>query len=173
MKNVPIFMSSADDYSIVCRKQENEMRRLILTALASALVIPAAAFAQTAEIRKDERKVDRQNAELQRAVESGNLRDIEEQAKDARKAGQELREDRDDFARKQYVAPYRNWSYSTLTPGTKLRSRFYGTRYTVAHPDGYELARAKRNQRWVRYGNDLVLVNVRSGRVLEVVSGRF
>ena len=149
------------------------MRKLILSGLMAALVVPAAASAQTGEIRKDERKVDRQNEELQRAVETGNLRDIEEQARDARKAGQELREDRDDFARKQYVSPYRNWSYSALTPGTKLRSRFYGTKYTVGHPDGYELTRAKRNQRWVRYGDDLVLVNLRSGRVLEVASGRF
>lgn len=65
----------------------------------AVFVVPAAASAQTGEIRKDERKVDRQNEELRRAVESGDLRDIEEQARDARKAGQELREDRDDFVR--------------------------------------------------------------------------
>ena len=149
------------------------MRKIVLSGLIAALVVPAAASAQTSEIRKDERKVEKQHEQLQRAVESGNLRNIEEQARDARKAGQELREDRDDFARKQYVAPYRDWSYSALAPGAKLRSRFYGADYTVANPDGYALRKAKRNQRWVRYGNDLVLVNVRSGRVLEVASGRF
>ena len=149
------------------------MRNLILSGLMTALVIPTVASAQTAEIRKDERKVDKHNMELQRAVESGNLRDIEKQARGARKATQELREDRDHFARTQYVAPYRNWSYTAPTPGMTLRSRFYGASYTVAHPDGYELRQAKRNQRWVRYGNDLVLVNVRTGRVLEVATGRF
>ena len=149
------------------------MYKLALSGLVTALLIPAAATAQTREIQKDERKVERQNEELKGAIESGNLRDIEEQARDARKAGQELREDRDDFARKQYVAPYRNWSYAAVAPGTKLRSRFYGTTYSVAHPDGYALTRAKKNQRWVRYGNDLLLVNVRSGRVIEVASSRF
>jgi Ni/Co efflux regulator RcnB len=149
------------------------MRKLIFSGLMAALIIPAAATAQTGEIRKDERKVDRQNEELQRAVDSGNLRHIETQARQARKAGQELREDRDSFARHQYVAPYRGWSYTALEPGAKLRSRFYGTQYNVAHPDGYDLRQAGSHQRWVRYGNDLVLVNLRTGRVLEVATGRF
>jgi len=149
------------------------MRKLILFGITAALVVPVAVSAQTSEIRRDEDKVEVRNEELQRAVESGNLNDIEDAARDARKAGQELREDRDDFARNQYVAPYRNWIYSTVAPGSKLRSRFYGKRYAVGHPDGYELTAAKRNQRWVRYGDDLLLVNVRSGRVIEVASGRF
>ena len=75
------------------------MRNLILSGLMTALVIPTVASAQTAEIRKDERTVDKQNIELQRAVDSGNLGDIEKQARHARKAGQELREDRDHCAR--------------------------------------------------------------------------
>lgn len=149
------------------------MRRIIFGGVLATLVLPAAVLAQTSEIRKDERKVDRQTEQLQRAVDSGDLKDIEEQARDTRKAQQELREDRDKFASKQYVAPYRDWTYSTPALGTQLRSGFYGTRYTVAHPDGYKLRKAKRNQRWVRYGDDLLLVNVRSGRVLEVASGRF
>jgi Ni/Co efflux regulator RcnB len=149
------------------------MRKFITLGLTAALIVPVMASAQSSEIRRDERRVEVQNEELQRAVESGNLKDIEEQARDARKAGEELREDRDHFARNQYVAPYRNWTYAAVTPGAKLRSRFYGTRYTVAHPDGYELTAAKRNQRWVRYGDDLLLVNTRSGRVIEVASGRF
>jgi Ni/Co efflux regulator RcnB len=149
------------------------MRKLIFGGLMAALIVPAAASGQTNELRKDERKVERQDQELQRAVQGGDPRDIEAQARDARKARQELREDRDDFARNRYVAPYDGWSYSALTPGTRLRSGFYDTRYGVAHPDGYRLRHANRNQRWVRYGDDLVLVNVRSGRVLEVATGRF
>jgi Ni/Co efflux regulator RcnB len=149
------------------------MRELIFTGLMAALVIPAAASAQTGEIRKDERKVDSQNEQLQRAVDSGNLKDIEKHAKGARRAGKELRHDRDQFARKHYVAPYADWNYSALTPGATLRPAFYGANYSVGHPDGYELHRAKRNQRWVRYGDDLVLVDKRSGTVVEVVSGRF
>ena len=149
------------------------MRKLIMGGLVAALAIPAVASAQTNEIREDEQKVERQHEQLQTAIESGNVAAIEEEARDARKAGQELREDRNDYARNQYVSPYRNWTYSAPTPGTKLRSRFYGTRYSVADPASYELREAKRNQRWVRYGDDLVLVNTRSGRVIEVASDRF
>jgi Ni/Co efflux regulator RcnB len=149
------------------------MRKLVLSAIALALIVPGAASAQTAEIRKDERRVSERNDQLQRAVETGDPGQIEKQARHARKAGEELREDQDHFARNQYVAPYRNWTYSTPEPGTKLRSRFYSERYSVAHPDGYELHSPKHNQRWVRYGDDLLLVNVRTGRVVEVASGRF
>jgi Ni/Co efflux regulator RcnB len=149
------------------------MSKLILSAIALAIFVPGAASAQTAEIRKDERRVSEQNEQLQTAIETGNPNQIEKQARDVRKAGDELREDQDHFARNQYVAPYSNWTYSTPEPGTKLRSRFYSERYTVEHPDGYELHSAKHNQRWVRYGGDLLLVNIRTGRVVEVASGRF
>jgi Ni/Co efflux regulator RcnB len=149
------------------------MNKLILTGLMAAIAIPAAASAQTGEIRKGERKVAEQQQDLKEAIESGDPRAIENQAHDVREARQELREDRNDYARKTYVAPYSEWTYSSVEPGTKLRSRFYGSRYTVSHPDSYQLTAAKRNQRWVRYGNDLVLVNVRNGRVIEVASNRF
>jgi Ni/Co efflux regulator RcnB len=149
------------------------MRKLILGAIALAIFVPGTASAQTAEIRKDERQVSEQNEQLQRAIETGDPRQIEEQARDARKAGQELREDQDHFARNQYVAPYSNWTYSSPEPGTKLRSRFYSERYNVAHPDSYELHSVKHHQRWVRYGDDLLLVNIRTGRVIEVATGRF
>jgi Ni/Co efflux regulator RcnB len=121
---------------------------------------------------QDEGRLDKQNEQLQSAVESGNLRDIEKLARGARKAGQELRDDRDDFARKHYVAPYGDRSYTALTPGTTLRSSFYSSSYAVAHPDRYSLHKAPRNERWVRYGDDLVLVNMGSGPVLEAASGR-
>ena len=149
------------------------MRRIILGTFIAALALPAALSAQTSEIRKDERQVDSHKEDLQRAVDSGNLRDIEKQAHKTRKAREELREDRDDFGRKHYVAPYDDWSYSTPAAGTQLRPRFYGRDYKVAHPDGYDLRHAKHGQRWIRYGNDLVLVSMRDGRVIEVVSNRF
>jgi len=149
------------------------MRKLILGAIALAIFVPGAASAQTAEIRKDEQRVSEQNEQLQNAIDTGDSSQIEKQAHDIRKAGEELREDQDHFARNQYVSPYSNWTYSTPAPGTKLRSRFYSERYSVVHPDGYELHAAKHNQRWVRYGDDLLLVNIRTGRVIEVASGRF
>jgi Ni/Co efflux regulator RcnB len=37
----------------------------------------------------------------------------------------------------------------------------------------YRLRPATRNQRWIRYGNDILLVNVRNGRVLQVIRNRY
>ena len=149
------------------------MRKFIFIGLMAVIAMPGAVSAQTNEIRKGERKVEERHHELQEAIRSGDPKAIEDQARHERKARQELREDRNQYARNQYVAPYGDWRYEKVEPGTKLRSRFYASRYSVRNPDSYQLRQASRNQRWVRYGDDLVLVNLRNGRVVEVASGRF
>jgi Ni/Co efflux regulator RcnB len=164
---------TADEFVENCPSRENDMRKLILTGLMAAVAIPAALSAQTHEIHKGEMKVEARHQELQEAIRTGDPEAIEEQARHERKARQELREDRNQYARDQYVAPYRDWNRESVEPGSKLRSRFYASRYSVRDPDSYQLTRARRNQRWVRYGDDLVLVNLRNGRVVEVASGRF
>ena len=68
-----------------------------------------------------------------------------------------------------YVAPYRSWSYRPVTVGSQLRSAFYGSRYYIDDYGSYGVrAPARYYQRWIRYGDDLLLVNVRTGRVLAV-----
>ena len=139
----------------------------------AAVALPAISHAQTREIRKDERKVEEQRQDLRDAIDSGDRKDIKKEAKDVRKAQTELREDRQHHDRTAYIAPYGGWSYAAVAPGVKLRSRFYGDRYAIADPAMYQLQPAARNQRWIRYGNDLVLVNKRNGRVIEVASNRY
>jgi len=56
--------------------------------------------------------------------------------------------------------------------GYRLRPAFFGTRYIV-DPIPYRLHRAGRIQRRIRYGDDLLLVNVRTGRVIEVIRNRY
>ncbi|MDB5698261.1 MAG: hypothetical protein JWN69_1065 [Alphaproteobacteria bacterium] len=135
------------------------MRRPILWAAAAAVAMPAVtmpagAFAQSrAEIRHDRR-------------------DVREERRDLQDARHELREDRRDRRRSQYVAPYRDWTYRSIAPGYQLRSGFYGSRYVV-DPARYRLRAIGRNQRWIRYGDDLVLVNVRTGRVIQVLRDRY
>ena len=80
-----------------------------------------------------------------------------------------LRRDR----RAQYVAPYGGWTYRTISPGYQLRPGFFGQRYVVSNYGHYQLRAPGRFQRWVRYGDDLVLVNVRNGRVLQVIRNRY
>jgi Ni/Co efflux regulator RcnB len=131
------------------------MRKLILLTLIAAAAMPAAASAQSREeIRRDRRDVREERRELQ----------------DAR---QELREDRADRNRIRYAAPYRNWRYSRISVGHQLRPSFYTSRYSVTDYSRRGLHQPGRFKRWVRYGDDLVLVNVRNGRVIQVLHNRY
>ena len=151
-----------------------KMRKVIIAGLIAAIVLPTAASAQSrGELRRDREEVQEQRGDLREAQQRGNRNDIREERHDVREAREELREDRRDHVRSRYVAPYRGWHYSTVRTGYQLRPAFYGLRYHVANPGQYRLRPAARNQRWVRYGDDLLLVNVRSGRVLQVVRNRY
>ena len=150
------------------------MRKFIMLGLMAAVALPAAASAQSQqEVRQSRQEVREQREALRDARQRGDRNDVQEEREDLREAQQELREDRRDRRRSQYVAPYRGWRYSAVRPGYQLRSGFYGSRYHIANPGQYRLRPATRNQRWIRYGNDLLLVNVRNGRVLQVVSNRY
>ena len=129
------------------------MRKLILTGLMLATAIPTVANAQSRqEVRRDRQEL--------------------------RQDRRELREDRRDLRRDQqrrvaYVAPYAGWQYRPVVTGYQLRPGFYGNRYIVSDYGRWNLARPAANQRWVRYGNDLLLVNARNGRVLRVIHNRY
>lgn len=129
------------------------MRKVILLGLMAATAIPTAASAQSRqEIRQDRRELREDRREL-------------------RQDRRELR--RDQQRRVAYVAPYAGWRYRPVTVGYQLRPGFYGTRYAISDYGRWNLARPAVNQRWVRYGNDLVLVNIRTGRVLRVIQNRY
>lgn len=72
-----------------------------------------------------------------------------------------------------YAAPYPGWRYRALRRGERLHSRFYAARYVIADPARHRLPAAAGSRRWIRYGNDAVLVDLRGGRVLRVLAGRF
>ncbi len=150
------------------------MRKLIMLSLMAAVAIPAGVSAQSrGEIRRDQRELREEQRDLRDARRSGDRREIREERRDVRDARQELREDRRDRRRTVYRAPYRGWRYSQLRPGIQLRPLFYSQRYFIANPAQYRLPRVGRFQRWIRYGDDLVLVNVRTGRVIRVLRNRY
>ena len=132
------------------------MRKLMMFGLMAAAAAPVALNAQSqAEIRHD-RQV---------------LRD---QRQDVREARQELRDDRRDRRRHiAYASPYRGWRYRPVTVGYQLRPAFYGSRYYISDFGRYNVRAPGRWQRWIRYGDDLLLVNVHTGRVLEVIRNRY
>ena len=63
---------------------------------------------------------------------------------------------------------YRRWSIGSMLPRVFLGSGYYFDGYS-----SFGVGAPPRGFRWVRYGSDLLLVNVRTGRIARVVRGAF
>lgn len=163
------------------------MRKPIIAALMAAMVLPAAAQAQSSgELRHDRQDIRQQERELDRAHRSGDRHDIREERRDVRDARQEYREDLADrdrrwgrndwrdwrdhnrgiFAQGNWRAPFR---YYAFRPGVRIASGYYGSRFFIADPWRYRLPPAARNQRWVRHYNDVILVDTGRSVVVDVI----
>lgn len=151
------------------------MRKIMIAALAAAVLTPVAANAQSyGEVRRDQREVRESRRDLQDARRSGDRGDIRDARQELREDRRELRDDRRDYRRSDrgynrgaYAGP-RGYRYRPVTVGYRFQPSFYGRNYWVNDWSSYRLARPGYNQQWVRYGNDVVLVDIRSGRVLRV-----
>ena len=73
------------------------------------------------------------------------------------------------FSRGRYYAPYRNHRYSRLSIGLILGSAFWGQNYWLNDPWQYRLPPAYPGTRWVRYYDDVLLIDVYSGEVIDVI----
>jgi len=151
------------------------MRKSILLGLMAVTALPAtampvAASAQTrGEIRRDRQELREDRRELREDQRGGeSAREIRRDRREVLRDSREVRRDR-----VAYVAPYRSWTYRVITPGYRLQPGFYGSRYTISNYGTYRLRAPGINQRWIRYGDDLVLVNIRNGRVLQVIRNRY
>lgn len=149
------------------------MRKLIILGLLAATVIPGVASAQLlGEARRSERNLRDEKHDLHQAQRYGDRRDVRDERRDVREARQEAREDWRDY-RRTHRDVYRggNWRapfrYSQWNAGSQLRPAYYNSRYYINDPQRYRLARPGTNMRWVRHYNDVLLVNVRTGRVVE------
>lgn len=72
-----------------------------------------------------------------------------------------------------YYAPYRGYGYNRLSIGIFLNSGFYGNNYWINDPWSYRLPPAYGSYRWVRYWNDVILVDTYSGEVVDVIHNFF
>lgn len=68
-----------------------------------------------------------------------------------------------------YYAPYRGYSYRRLSIGFYMSSMFYGSSYWLDDPWMYRLPPVYGPYRWVRYYDDVMLVDVYSGEVVDVI----
>lgn len=157
------------------------MRNILLAALAATVLTPVAAQAQSGrEVRHDQREIQRDRDEVRRDVQNGRMREAREDRRELREDMREHREDwrdyrrthRNVYQRGSYRGP-RGYTYRPVTIGYRFAPSYYGRNYWIADPWTYRLARPARGLSWVRYGNDAVLVNLRTGRVVQIYNGFF
>ena len=77
------------------------------------------------------------------------------------------------FSAGRYYSPYNNYSYSRLSIGFFLNSGFYGQNYWINDPYQYRLPEIYGPYRWVRYYDDVLLVDIYSGEVVDVIHDFF
>lgn len=73
------------------------------------------------------------------------------------------------FAGSRYAAPYRGYNYQRFGIGFSLSPAFYGSQYWLNDPYAYRLPEAYGPYRWVRYYEDVLLVNTYSGEVVDAI----
>jgi hypothetical protein len=78
-------------------------------------------------------------------------------------------QNRDSFHVGRYYPPYRDYSYDRLGVGFYLQPLFFGPDYWIADPWYYHLPPAYGPYHWVRYYNDVILVNTYTGQVADVI----
>jgi Ni/Co efflux regulator RcnB len=163
------------------------MKYLITGLLVATALVPAAASAQTRELQRDRQDIREERRELNRAYRYGDRDDIRDERDDLRDARREYREDVRDYRhdRREDWRDYRrdnpraysrgNWrapfGYNRFGVGSRVAPHYYGQRYWIADPYRYRLPRAYPGTRWVRHYDDVLLIDLRSGRVRQVVRG--
>lgn len=65
------------------------------------------------------------------------------------------------------------WHYQRYAYGQHMPSLFYGQNYWIVNFGGFGLYAPPEGYRWVRYGNDAVLVDVSSGEIIRVEYNNF
>lgn len=81
---------------------------------------------------------------------------------------------RNAFRLPRYYAP-RGWSYGyrRFGIGSRLATSLFASSYWIADPWSYRLPPAYGPYRWVRYYGDAVLVDIRTGYVVDSINGIF
>jgi len=73
----------------------------------------------------------------------------------------------------RYEAPRWGYSYRRWSPGYRWDSWYYSPSYWIADPWYYRLPPAYGDYRWVRYYDDAVLVDLRSGMIIDIIYSVF
>lgn len=146
------------------------MRRLLIAALAASMLTPVAASAHDSQnARRDQREYRQDRNDARRDVRQDrrdNRRDRREDWRDYRKHNREA------YRRPAYRGP-RGYRYRPVAVGYRFAPPYYASRYWIPDYARYRLPPPGYGHRWVRYGNDVVLINISNGRVIEVFASFF
>ena len=72
-----------------------------------------------------------------------------------------------------YYSPYRDWRYQRFSIGFFLEPLFFDQRYWIGDPWQYRLPPAPYGTQWVRYYDDVLLVDIYTGEVVDVIHDFF
>lgn len=73
----------------------------------------------------------------------------------------------------RYYPPVRGWNYRRLSIGFTLGAPFFASSFWINDPWAYRLPPAYGQFRWVRYYGDVLLVDVYTGEVVDVINDFF
>lgn len=151
------------------------MRKFIFAGLIAATLVPGIAVAQDRDLRDDRRELRDDRRELREDLRDGandreirrDMREVRSDQRDARGDWRAWRARHPDYYRgPAWVGP-RGGVYRPVAVGYRFDPVYYDRRYLV-DPARYHLRPVPGFQRWVRYGRDVLLVDTRNGRVIEV-----
>ncbi len=81
---------------------------------------------------------------------------------------------RDLYRQPRYYSPYGyNFGYQRFGIGVYLESILFGSRYRISDPWQYRLPDAQWPYEWIRYHDDVLLVDTRNGYVVDVIHDFF
>lgn len=152
--------------------------KIPMIVVAAVAVLPSAVFAQNRELRQDRQQIREAERDLDRAQRYGEYRHVRQARDNLRDAHDQYEDDwqryrarnRQVYARGDWRAPFR---YQRFATGGRLRPSYYASRYTIADYRRFHLPIPPRSSSWIRHYDDVILVDLRSGRVLDVIHGFF
>lgn len=156
------------------------MRKLFVFSILAASLTPSVSIAATSrgELARDRQDIREEHRDLNRAYRHGNRHDVRDAREDSRDARREYREDWRDY-RRNHAQVYRRGSwhapfrYERFGIGRRVPPAYYGSRYVIANPGFYRLPPAYGTQRWVRHYDDVLLIDIRTGIVRNVIRGLY
>lgn len=146
------------------------MRKLILAALTVTMVMPSlaapAAAAPAPQHRYNDRHDDRHDRRYDRRDDRRDDRRYDRNHRWGQDDWRHYRNtNRGLYSRGQWRAPFR---YQAFRPGVRINRVYFGPRYLIADPWRYRLPLVQGYLRYVRHYDDVLLVDIRTGRVIRV-----